>query len=111
MLNKASVRKRGAVRLDLDGPILAGVEDWRRSQPEIPPRSEAVRVLLTLALSARPNGGDRTTFTDTSSRDADSPSARTPRPRPPEMRRPSVPSRVTTNSTQKSEIVPAMSPT
>jgi hypothetical protein len=63
MLNKPSVRKRGAVRLDLDGPILAGVEDWRRSQPEIPPRSEAVRVLLTLALSVHPNGPPATSPT------------------------------------------------
>jgi hypothetical protein len=81
MLNKASVRTRGAVRLDLDGPILAGVEDWRRSQPEIPSRSEAVRLLLALGL-----------------RTADG-------PRPPDMRRLRTPSRVTTKT------VPTTSPT
>jgi hypothetical protein len=88
MQENGSVRQRGAVRLELDGLIFAGVEDWRRSQPEIPSRSKAVRLLLALALSARPNG-----------------------PRPPKMRIPSTPSRVTTNSTQKFEVVPATSPT
>jgi hypothetical protein len=66
MQDNASIPQRGTVRLELDGPIFAGVEDWRRSQPEIPSRSKAVRLLLALALSARPNG-----------------------PRPPEVRIPS----------------------
>jgi hypothetical protein len=85
MQDKASIPPRGTVRLELDGPIFAGVEDWRRSQPEIPSRSKAVRLLLTLALSAHPNGS---------------------RPRIP-----TTPSRVTTHSTQKFEIMPATSPT
>ena len=39
-----------AVRLALDGPIFALVEDWRRSQPKIPSRNEAIRLLIRRAL-------------------------------------------------------------
>jgi hypothetical protein len=70
-----------AVRLELAGPIFAMLEDWRRSQSEIPSRSEAVRLLLALGLRTA-NG-----------------------PRPPHMRRLMTPSRVTTKT------VPATSPT
>jgi hypothetical protein len=38
------------VRLPLEGPIFALVEDWRRSQPKIPARSEALRMLIQRAL-------------------------------------------------------------
>jgi hypothetical protein len=38
------------VRLPLKGRIFALVEDWRRSQPKIPSRNEAVRLLLRRAL-------------------------------------------------------------
>ena len=38
------------VRLPLGGPIFALVEDWRRSQPKIPSRNEAIRLLLRRAL-------------------------------------------------------------
>ena len=38
------------VRLPLEGPIFALVEDWRRSQPKIPSRNEAIRLLLRPAL-------------------------------------------------------------
>jgi hypothetical protein len=39
-----------AVRLQLEGPIFALIEDWRRSQPKIPSRNEAIRLLLWQAL-------------------------------------------------------------
>ena len=39
-----------AVRLQLEGPIFALVEDWRRLQPKIPSRNEAIRLLLCQAL-------------------------------------------------------------
>ena len=39
-----------AVRLALEGPIFALVEDWRRSQPKIPSRNEAIRLLIRRAL-------------------------------------------------------------
>jgi hypothetical protein len=82
MHEKSSTPPSAAVRLQLEGPIFALVEDWRRAQPEIFSRSKAVRVLLELALNARPNGS-----------------------RPRELRRrPSTPSRVTTKT------VPATSP-
>jgi hypothetical protein len=43
-----------AVRLALEGPIFALVEDWRRSQPKIPSRNEAIRLLLLRALERPP---------------------------------------------------------
>jgi hypothetical protein len=39
-----------AVRLVLEGPIFVLVEDWRRSQPKIPSRNEAIRLLIRRAL-------------------------------------------------------------
>ena len=39
-----------AVRLELEGPIFALVEDWRRAQPKIPSRNEAIRLLIRQAL-------------------------------------------------------------
>jgi hypothetical protein len=48
-------RDAAAVRLALEGPIFALVEDWRRSQPKIPSRNEAIRLLLRRALE-RPSG-------------------------------------------------------
>jgi hypothetical protein len=42
------------VRLPLEGPIFALVEDWRRSQPKIPSRNEAIRLLLRRALDRPP---------------------------------------------------------
>ena len=80
MQDYPSVQPTAAVRLDLEGPIFAMLEDWRRAQSKIPSRSEAVRLLLALALNARQDG-----------------------PRGPQMRRPSAPSRMTTNSTQEFE--------
>jgi hypothetical protein len=43
-----------AVRLALEGPIFALVEDWRRSQSKIPSRNEAIRLLLRRALERPP---------------------------------------------------------
>jgi hypothetical protein len=43
-----------AVRLALEGPIFALVEDWRRAQPKIPSRNEAIRLLLRRALERPP---------------------------------------------------------
>jgi hypothetical protein len=80
MQDYPSVQPTAAVRLDLEGPIFARLEDWLRAQSKIPSRSEAVRLLLALALSAGQDG-----------------------PRGPQMRRPSAPSRMTTNSTQEFE--------
>jgi hypothetical protein len=56
MQDYPSVQPTAAVRLDLEGPIFAMLEDWRRAQSKIPSRSEAVRLLLALALSARQDG-------------------------------------------------------
>jgi hypothetical protein len=47
------VQPSAAVRLRLEGPIFALLEDWRRSHEKIPSRSKALRVLIELALAAR----------------------------------------------------------
>jgi hypothetical protein len=48
-------RQNAAVQLRL-GSLFELVEDWRRSQPKIPPRSEAIRELVRLALHAAQRG-------------------------------------------------------
>ena len=57
LLSPEEFRKRAkpgkrspTLRLPLEGPIFALVEDWRRSQPKIPSRNEAIRLLLRRAL-------------------------------------------------------------
>jgi len=55
------VQLTAAVRLHLEGPIFRLVEDWRRSQPKIPSRSEALRLLIERALAARPDGTTNST--------------------------------------------------
>jgi hypothetical protein len=79
MYDNRSVQPTAAVRIELEGPTFEQVEEWRRSQSKIPSRSEAVRRLLALALSARSDG----------------------------TRRPSAPLHSITKSTQKFETVPA----
>jgi hypothetical protein len=39
-----------AVQVRLKGPVFSSLENWRRAQEEIPPRSEAIRRLVELAL-------------------------------------------------------------
>jgi hypothetical protein len=48
--------RNAAVQLRL-GSIFESVENWRRSQSKIPPRSEAIRQLLKLALEAERHCG------------------------------------------------------
>jgi hypothetical protein len=60
MHNDGSVQRSAAVRFQLEGPIFAQVEDWRRAQPKIPSRPEAIRELLRHALgAAEPSGTQR----------------------------------------------------
>jgi len=47
-------KQTAVVRLPLEGPIFALVEDWRRSQSKIPSRNEAIRLLLRRALERPP---------------------------------------------------------
>jgi hypothetical protein len=44
---------RAAVRLELADPLLTDVENWRRSQPKIPARATAVRLLVELAINSK----------------------------------------------------------
>jgi len=87
MHDNGSAKPSAAVRLRLEGPLFALLEDWRRSHNKIPSRAKALRLLIELALAAGPDGR-----------------------RPRELRRPpSIPSRVATNSTRKFQTVPATS--
>jgi hypothetical protein len=61
MHDTGSVQLTAAVRLQLEGSIFKEVEDWRRSQPKIPSRSEALRLLIERALAARPDGTTNST--------------------------------------------------
>jgi hypothetical protein len=40
-----------AVQVRLQGPLFTSLENWRRSQPKILPRSEALRILIERALA------------------------------------------------------------
>jgi hypothetical protein len=50
MYDNGSIQPGAAVRFQLEGPIFAQIEDWRRAQPKIPSRPEAIRQLLKRAL-------------------------------------------------------------
>jgi hypothetical protein len=54
-------KTEAAVQVRLRGPLYQALENWRRSQPKIPPRSEALRGLLELALAKEPALGKATT--------------------------------------------------
>jgi hypothetical protein len=42
----------GAVFVRLPGPVFRALEDWRRHQPDIPHRSQALRRLIEKALNS-----------------------------------------------------------
>ena len=50
MSNSADVTG-AAVQVRLDGPLFAELENWRRAQPKIVPRSWALKQLLERALA------------------------------------------------------------
>jgi hypothetical protein len=60
--------KTNTPQVRLDGASFKLVEDWRRAQPKIPARSDAVRQLLSLGLEASrhtglvPSDGDAPTI-------------------------------------------------
>jgi DNA-binding protein Fis len=41
------------IHMKVDKPLLDAVDDYRREQPEIPSRAEAMRQLMRRALNAR----------------------------------------------------------
>jgi hypothetical protein len=45
------------IHMKVDKPLLDAVDDYRREQPEIPSRAEAIRQLMRRALNAR--GGSK----------------------------------------------------
>jgi hypothetical protein len=48
----AKKTERFEMRFDLES--LANIDDWRRSQPDLPSRAEAIRRLVELALRRSP---------------------------------------------------------
>jgi hypothetical protein len=50
MHNDDSTRLSAAVRFQLEGPIFAQIENWRRRQEKIPSRPDAIRELVKRAL-------------------------------------------------------------
>jgi hypothetical protein len=57
MHNTGRTEARGDVRLQLDGPLFISIENWRRTQPKIPSRAEAIRLLVERGLGERDQGG------------------------------------------------------
>lgn len=50
-MSESSDLTGAAVQVRLDGPLFAELENWRRTQPKIIPRSWALRQLLERALA------------------------------------------------------------
>ena len=51
MLSTNTIEAFGQVRLQLNGHLFVLLENWRRSQPKIPSRAEAIRKLIEQALT------------------------------------------------------------
>ena len=49
--NADNSEPRSAVQVRLTGPLYKALENWRRSRPKIPARSQALRELLEQALA------------------------------------------------------------
>ena len=50
MSENAAPESGAAVQVRLQGSLYMALENWRRSRPKIPSRSEALRQLITRAL-------------------------------------------------------------
>jgi hypothetical protein len=61
MHDNTAIQLGAAVRFQLVGPIFARIEDWRRSQPKIPSRPDAIRELLKRALGVAEQDGTSAT--------------------------------------------------
>jgi len=51
IMDNTNAATRAAVQVRLEGPLYQALENWRRSRPKIPARSEALRELLERALA------------------------------------------------------------
>jgi hypothetical protein len=57
MEDHSSAKAGAAVQVRLTGPLFTALEDWRRRQPKLLPRSQALRELLRQALAGRKKPG------------------------------------------------------
>jgi hypothetical protein len=53
MVEHNSAKAEAAVQVRLSGPLFTALEDWRRRQPKLLPRSEALREILKQVLVRR----------------------------------------------------------
>jgi hypothetical protein len=53
MVEQSSAKTDAAVQVRLSGSLFTALEDWRRQQPKLLPRSQALRELLKQALARR----------------------------------------------------------
>jgi hypothetical protein len=58
-MDHSSAKAGAAVQVRLSGPLFTALEDWRRRQSKLLPRSQALRELLRLALARRKKSGEQ----------------------------------------------------
>jgi hypothetical protein len=51
-MDQATPQKKPAVRIEMDDDFARAVEDWRRRQPVIPSKAQALRLLAARSLAA-----------------------------------------------------------
>jgi hypothetical protein len=56
IMENTNAATRAAVQVRLEGSLYRALENWRRSRPKIPARSEALRELLERALTEHQTG-------------------------------------------------------
>jgi hypothetical protein len=59
MVEDNSANADAAVQVRLSGSLFTALEDWRRQQPKLLPRSQALRELLRQALARRKKSGEQ----------------------------------------------------
>jgi hypothetical protein len=47
-----------AIQVRIEGQLFKDLENWRRSQDKIPPRSQALRLLIEQALASKHKPGE-----------------------------------------------------
>jgi hypothetical protein len=55
MIRPTDDPKTLTIRLRVSADYIAGIDAWRRKQPDVPSRSEAIRKLTAMALASKAN--------------------------------------------------------